>query len=50
MLELRRVNIDPVIITGDNSLTAANIGYQSAILDSDTKTLIVDYLNDTFTE
>lgn len=31
------------MITGDNPITATNIGYQSAILDYNTTTLIVDY-------
>jgi len=31
------------MITGDNPVTAANIGYQSAILHPHTKTLIIDY-------
>ncbi len=31
------------MITGDNPITAANIGYQSNILDHNTTTLIVDY-------
>jgi magnesium-transporting ATPase (P-type) len=31
------------MITGDNPLTAANIGYQSGILDAETRTLIVDF-------
>ena len=31
------------MITGDNPITASNIGYQSGILDAGTKTLIIDY-------
>lgn len=31
------------MITGDNPITAANIAYQSAILDPHASTLIVDY-------
>jgi magnesium-transporting ATPase (P-type) len=31
------------MITGDNPITASNIGYQSGILDPHSKTLIVDY-------
>lgn len=31
------------MITGDNPITASNIGYQSGILDADTKTIIIDY-------
>ena len=41
--ELRSVEINPIMITGDNPITASNIGYQSAILDPDTKSLIVDF-------
>lgn len=41
--ELRENRIDPIMITGDNPLTAANIGYQSGILDAETRTLIVDF-------
>jgi len=38
------------MITGDNPITASNIGYQSAILDPNTKTLIVDYSQGKITE
>lgn len=31
------------MITGDNPITASNIGYQSLILDANITTLIVDY-------
>lgn len=41
--ELRENRIDPIMITGDNPITASNIGYQSGILDADTKTIIIDY-------
>lgn len=44
--ELRMVDINPIMITGDNPITASNIGYQSAFLDPHTKTLIVDYQKD----
>ena len=35
------------MITGDNSITASNIGYQSGILDADMKTIIIDYSSET---
>ena len=44
------VDINPIMITGDNPITASNIGYQSAILDPQSRTIIVDLLNDKFVE
>ena len=41
--ELRENRIDPIMITGDNPITASNIGYQSGILDADTMTIIIDF-------
>ena len=41
--ELRENRIDPIMITGDNPITASNIGYQSGILDANTMTIIIDY-------
>jgi magnesium-transporting ATPase (P-type) len=38
------------MITGDNPITASNIGYQSFILDSHSKTLIVDENESGFSE
>jgi magnesium-transporting ATPase (P-type) len=38
------------MITGDNPITASNIGYQSAILDPNTKTIIIDYSQSKFVE
>ena len=38
------------MITGDNPITGSNIGYQSKILDSNSKTLIVDYSRGQFIE
>jgi magnesium-transporting ATPase (P-type) len=38
------------MITGDNPITASNIGYQSGILDPHSKTLIVDYSKQQFVE
>jgi magnesium-transporting ATPase (P-type) len=42
------VDINPIMITGDNPITASNIGYQSAILDANTKTLLIDFVNNQF--
>lgn len=36
------------MITGDNSITACNIGYQSYLLNSNIKTIIIDYNNNNF--
>jgi cation-transporting P-type ATPase 13A2 len=41
--ELREVSIETIMITGDNPITASNIGYQSGILDPETHTLIIDH-------
>lgn len=44
------VNINPIMITGDNPITASNIGYQSAILDPYSKSILIDYNQKQFTE
>lgn len=41
--ELRQADIPCVMITGDNPLTAANIGYQSKISSKKKKTFILDF-------
>ena len=40
--ELKRADIPCVMITGDNPLTAANIGYESKISNLKKKTFILD--------
>lgn len=47
--ELRTSEIATIMITGDNPITASNIGYQSGILDPHTVSLLIDWTASTFT-
>jgi cation-transporting ATPase 13A2 len=41
--ELRRAAITVVIITGDNALTGANIGFKSGVIDRNLNAMIIDH-------
>jgi len=46
MKELRRAGISIVIITGDNPLTGANIGFKAGVIDEDLNAMIIDTTTD----
>ena len=46
MKELRKAGISTVIITGDNPLTGANIGFKAGVIDGDLSAMIIDTIAD----